>query len=160
MKKIFTFIAMMLLCAGAMAQTLSLTFNCRMADGTWVQPDIIIVENITRGWTETLHYPDTQYNLTVWTGIENVETLHATSLQTTPNPFNGTTTVNLQMPEPGDVQVEVADVNGHVVETRSIEPAEELPHFQTTGFKRATFWAGLTGLRTFFLALPVRSRQR
>ncbi|MBR6161397.1 MAG: hypothetical protein IKQ75_05985 [Bacteroidales bacterium] len=86
MKKIFTFIAMMLLCAGAMAQTLSLTFNCRMADGTWVQPDIIIVENITRGWTETLHYPDTQYNLTVWTGIENVETLHAEFTEKVPLP--------------------------------------------------------------------------
>ena len=47
-----------------------------------------------------------------------------------------------------------------IVETLRAEPAEELPHFQTTGFKRATFWAGLTGLRTFFLALPVRSRQR
>jgi hypothetical protein len=46
------------------------------------------------------------------------------------------------------------------IETRDGEPAEELPHFQTTGFKRATFGAGLTGLRTFFLALPVRSRQR
>ena len=50
--------------------------------------------------------------------------------------------------------------HGHNVETCHGEPAEELPHFQTTGFKRATFWAGLTGLRTFFLALPVRSRQR
>ncbi|MCR4737050.1 MAG: hypothetical protein K5846_02685 [Bacteroidales bacterium] len=116
MKKIFTFIAMMLLCAGAMAQTLSLTFNCCMADGAQVQPDSITVENITRGWTETLIFPDIQqYNLTVWTGIEDVETLRATSLQTTPNPFAGTTTVNLQMPEPGDVQVLISDVNGRTI---------------------------------------------
>jgi uncharacterized protein (TIGR02145 family) len=116
MKKIFTFIAMMLLCAGAMAQNLSLTFYCCMADGAQVQPDSIIVENITRGWTETLIFPDIQqYNLTVWTGIEDVETLRATSLQTTPNPFNGTTTVNLQMPEPGDVQVLISDVNGRTI---------------------------------------------
>ncbi|MBR6160661.1 MAG: T9SS type A sorting domain-containing protein [Bacteroidales bacterium] len=56
------------------------------------------------------------------------QVLHATSLQTTPNPFNGTTTVNLQMPEPGDVQVEVADVNGHVVETRLIASLQQGTH--------------------------------
>jgi len=120
MKKTLSLIAMLMLAVCAMAQdraNVRLIFTCRTAANVWVIPDSITVENLTRGWKETLFYPDTSLLLKVSTGIENVETCHGASLQTTPNPFNGTTTVNLQMPETGDVQVEIADMQGRIVET-------------------------------------------
>jgi len=108
----------MLLCVCAMAQSrVTIVFTCHSVGGNWLRPDSITVENLSLGWKETLIYPDTQYVLKVGTGIENVETRLIASLQATPNPFAGTTTVNLQMPEPGDVQVEIADIQGRIVET-------------------------------------------
>ena len=109
---------MILLCGAVMAQShVTMLFTCRTIGGQWIQPDSITVENLSFGWKETIEYPDTLYVLNVWTGIEAVETVCASSLQTTPNPFNGTTLVSLQMPEPDDVQMEVADMNGRIVET-------------------------------------------
>lgn len=123
MKRTILIIVEMMVCVAAISQnSLSLVFTCRLTDGRFVQPDSIIVENLNylRRWTETLIYPDTQYVLNVGWGIQNVESERASALQTIPNPFNGTTTVNLQMPEPGDAQVEITDMLGHVIETQNL----------------------------------------
>ena len=128
---------MLMLAVCAMAQnSVTLNFTCRTTDGYWIKPDSITVENLSSGWTETLIYPDTLYVLNVWTGIENVETCHGASLQTTPNPFNGTTTVNLQMPETGDVQVLISDINGRTI--------VEAPYYDAS----TTYYDASTGTMT------------
>ena len=131
MKKTLPLIAMMMLCVSAMAQShVTLLFTCRTADNRWVRPDSITVENLTRGWVETLEYPDTLYMLNVGVGIETVDAKYTVSLQTASNPFNGTTTVNLQMPEPGDVRMEITDIQGRMVRANKYLPQRGINQFR------------------------------
>lgn len=113
MRKILSCVATVLFFVTAAAQSsVTLTFACRTTVGHYVQPDSITVENLSQGWTETLLYPDTIYLLNVGTGIPNVETQSVASLQVSPNPFKGIASVNLDMTEPGEMTMEIADVRG------------------------------------------------
>ena len=54
------------------------------------------------------------------TGVEDMGTMCTSSLrlsQNNPNPFDGTTFVNLEVAEPGDVAIEITDITGRIVET-------------------------------------------
>ena len=117
MKKTLPLIAMMIFCVIAMAQShLTLLFTCRTPDGQWVKLDGVTVENLSFGGKEKIVYPDTIYILNVGVGIETIEAKYTSALRATSNPFNGTTTVNLQMPEHGDVQMEISDIQGRVIQ--------------------------------------------
>ena len=116
MKKTFTFM-MMLIIVAASAQPVTLTFTGRDASNQYVSLNRVIVNNLTKGWQETLVWPDTVLMMSS-TGIGDVETFPETSLklsQNTPNPFDGTTFVNLQVAEIGDVAVEITDITGRVI---------------------------------------------
>ena len=120
MKRIFT---TMLLCCLAVAflqaQPLTLTFTGRDASNQYFPLTRVVVNNLTKGWQETLFWPDTVLVMTP-TGIGDVETFQETSLrlsQNNPNPFDGITFVNLQVAEPGDVAIEITDITGRIVET-------------------------------------------
>jgi len=110
-----------LLCLAASAQTVIFTFSGRDAQNHYVQLNRVVVTNLTRGWQETLEWPDTILTLQAGTGIDDaVETRYTTSLQlaqNTPNPFNGTTDVNLTVADAGAVSLEIMDRNGRVMET-------------------------------------------
>ena len=98
------------------AQPMTLTFTGRFAN-QYVPLSRVVVSNLTKGWQETLLWPDTVLVMTT-TGIHDVETGRAPSLQlsqNTPNPFDGTTFVNLMVSEPGDVAVTVTDITGRTV---------------------------------------------
>ena len=113
----------LLLSAAVSAQTVSMTFTGRNAgNNQYVRLYSVVVQNLTRGWTETLFWPDTVLTLTEGTGIENAETMYTSFLrlsQNVPNPFNGTTFVNLDVSEPGDVALTITDITGRVVGTNS-----------------------------------------
>ena len=115
MKKFFFFIVMSLLCSCVMAQSsVTLTFTCRSDSGAYVQPDYIIIKNLTQNWSDTIYFPDTVYTLDLTTGIGSYSNTSLTS-QVVPNPFSGTSMVNLSLPEQGLVSVEVADMIGRIV---------------------------------------------
>lgn len=114
---------MMLICclsvASLSAQSTTLTFTGRNVNNQYVPLSRIVVSNLTKGWQETLLWPDTVLEMTA-TGIPDVETRLIESLQlskNTPNPFDGTTFVNLQVVEAGDVAMEITDIPGHIVST-------------------------------------------
>ena len=113
----------LLLSTAVSAQTVSMTFTGRNAgNNQYVRLYSVVVQNLTRGWTETLFWPDTVLTLTEGTGIENAETMFTSFLrlsQNVPNPFNGTTFVNLEVSEPGDVALTITDITGRVVGTNS-----------------------------------------
>ena len=119
MKKTFTFMTMLLLSVAVSAQTVSMTFTGRNADNNqYVRLFSVVVQNLTRGWTETLFWPDTVLTLTEGTGVEDVGMMSTTSLrlsQNVPNPFNGMTFVNLDVIESGDVVLTITDITGRVV---------------------------------------------
>lgn len=117
MRKTFTFMIMLLLLVAASAQSVTLTFTGRGASNMYVPLNRVVVSNLTKGWQETLTWPDTVLVMSA-TGIGDVETFQETSLklsQNTPNPFNGTTFVNLQVAEPGDVTIEITDITGRII---------------------------------------------
>lgn len=116
MKKTFTFIIIMLLFVTVSAQDLvNVTFKGNDADGR-VEFEYVVVRNLTRGWAEILTWPDTVLILTDRTGIQDRPSTSGFFLyQNAPNPFNGTTYVNLKVAEPGDVSLAITDITGRVV---------------------------------------------
>lgn len=110
MKRLLSATALVLFCLSIMAQnSVELTFTCRTTVGAYVQPDSILVENLSRGWQETFLYPDTVCLLNV--NMQDEKPLS----QPSSNPFMGTTTVNLNVAKADAVSVEVSDLDGHLV---------------------------------------------
>lgn len=127
-KQYFLFFVAGLLCLTAAAQTVTLTFSGRDAQSHYVQLNQVTVTNLTRGWQETLIWPDTILTLQSETGIESHDgsktALSLQLFQNNPNPFNGTTEVYLTVPNAGTVTLEIADVNGRIVETWGTAPLQ------------------------------------
>ena len=118
MKKSLLLTLMFALYVGAFAQTATLSFSGRDATDRWVRLHHVVITNQTRNWSETMVWPDTVLTIENSTGIYDVETVHAPSLQlfqNHPNPFNGTTDVFLAAADAGAVTLEIADVNGRAV---------------------------------------------
>ena len=126
MRKSFTFMAIILLFATISAQTVSVTFTGRDAQNHYLPLSRVVVKNHSKGWQETLVWPDTVLVMTA-TGIEDVETFPETSLrlsQNNPNPFDGTTYVNLNVTEQGDVELVLTDITGRIVGANNYSPLQ------------------------------------
>ena len=127
MKKL-SILTILLFCAATLfAQTVSVTFTGRDAQNQYLPLTRVVVSNLTKGWQETLYWPDTVLLMTDGTGIGDVETFPETSLrlsQNNPNPFDGTTFVNLQVAEPGDVAIEITDITGRIVGANNYSPLQ------------------------------------
>ncbi len=128
MKRIFT--TMLLCCLAAIfsqAQPVTLSFTGRDANSQYIPLTRVVVSNLTKGWQETLLWPDTVLMMS-GTGIGDFGMFQETSLrlsQNNPNPFDGTTYVNLNVTDPGDVTIEITDITGRIVEANhysSIQP--------------------------------------
>ena len=121
MKKILCFIAIALMgMVATFGQTVSLSFTGRDSADHYVQLDYVTVTNLTKGWQETIYYPDTIVVMGE-TGIDDTKTLCTSSLhlsQNNPNPFIGITNVNLTVADAGAITLEIVDGNGRIaVET-------------------------------------------
>ncbi len=84
-----------------------LTFTGRDAVGQYVRSDSIVVENLTRHWTETMYWPDTVLTLNVGTGVENQD--QAGGITVFSNPFAGSAQMEVSVAETGIVQMRVSD---------------------------------------------------
>ena len=119
MKKLISFLILILFAGTLMAQTTTLTFTGRDANNQHIQLNRVVVANATRSWQETLYYPDTTLTMGP-VGIEDYEFGNGLVLQqNNPNPFEGITYATLQIVEPGDVVMILTDVNGRTVETQN-----------------------------------------
>ena len=130
MKKTFIFITIILLFSVVSAQTVSVTFTGRDAQNQYLPLSRVVVNNHTKGWQETLVWPDTVLVMTA-TGIGDVETRLIASLQLSqnnPNPFDGTTFVNLNVAEQGDVELLLTDISGRIVGANNYSPLQPGPH--------------------------------
>ena len=121
MKRLLTLSLFALMCFFATAQT-TISFKGQDENGKPIQLDRVVITNHSKGWQQTLYWPETSLTLKEGTDIDAVETRYTTSLQLSqnnPNPFNGSTNVCLTMAEKGEVVMEITDMNGRtVVETR------------------------------------------
>ena len=98
---------------------LTLTFTAKLQDNSFISLDSVKVTNITRGWSETLYYPDTTLQMTNSVGIEESESQTFKLYQNIPNPCKGFTSVRLQLPSNETVRLKMYDVNGKEVASYS-----------------------------------------
>lgn len=126
MKKTTFIIFAILLSISSFAQQLTLTFTGReQSSNTYIQLSRIEITDNTRGWTETLTFPDTIAVLTSNIGVEDYTSGKFQLSQNNPNPFNGSTDVNLTLAEMGTVSMTVTDMNGRVVvSSQRFEPQQ------------------------------------
>ena len=98
------------------AQTYNLTFTACDSNNHYLQLHHVLVINQTQEWSHVIYWPDTTLTMCVGTGIGDIETQDVESLQlfpNNPNPFHGTTTVSLYVPEPGVVNMDVIQIPVH-----------------------------------------------
>ena len=123
MKKIICLITITLMGVVAFAQTVTLTFTGRDAAEHWIQLNRVAITNLTKSWQETIYWPDTTLTMQNGTGIdESVANGGFALSQNNPNPFSGTTDVNLTVADAGAVTLEIVDGNGKTVGTHRVRP--------------------------------------
>lgn len=121
MKKIVFLILLALICTTVFSQAVIVNFTGNNSQNNeYVQLSQIEITNNTRGWSHTLTYPDTIAILIATTGIdENLVNNSFGLSQNIPNPFNGSTNVNLTLTKTGGVTMEIVDITGRIIETMS-----------------------------------------
>lgn len=119
MKKTITLIALVLTCFCAAAQTV--TFTGLDRNGRHVQLDRVVVTNHTKGWQQTLVWPDTvlvmQSSQRAAGSTQPVA--DSKKLSVRPNPFNGNAEVYVAVTDAGMVTVTIAGTNGRTVAKHS-----------------------------------------
>ena len=110
MKKFFLFAYLMVTALFAVSQT-KVVFTGAMLNGSYCPFEAVKVTNITKGWTETLVYPDTVLILS-GTGVEEVSPSREGIMHVYPNPFEDFTDVEFDVLESGPVGIRVVGVDG------------------------------------------------
>jgi uncharacterized protein (TIGR02145 family) len=119
MKKTLCFIVAFMSVIVTFAQTVTLTFIAKDGNNRNVQLNSVSITNLTKGWQETIYWPDTTLIMQNGTGIDDYTQNNGFVLsQNNPNPFMGTTEVSLTVAKEGDVGLQISDVNGKIVETQ------------------------------------------
>ena len=90
----------------------TLTFTAKMQDETGIALDSVKITNQSRSWTETIYYPDTILQMINSVGVQEAEASNFQLYQNTPNPFNGNTSVSLQIPSTENVIMSLYDIKG------------------------------------------------
>ena len=101
-----------------LAQT-TLTFVGRDRTGNdYVRLSSVSVYDLDQLWHQIIEYPDTTLVLYVngTVGVAEMQNFASLQMQNNPNPFDGATDVILCTPYAGDVTMEIADMNGHIVD--------------------------------------------
>ena len=93
------------------SQTVSLAFTGRDSVNKYVQLDSIAIYNLTKGWQETIYWPDTVITLSTPAGIADAQEQEI-GLSSYPNPFNGTSLVKFTLSQSEQVQMAVYNIAG------------------------------------------------
>jgi len=119
MKRLLSFLVVILISITAFAQSVTLTFTAKDTANQHVQLHRVSITNLTKGWQETIYWPDTTLTMQNGTGISDIVGANDYSplrlSQNNPNPFTGTTEVNLMVTNEGTVALDIADINGRIV---------------------------------------------
>ena len=142
MKKTFLLSFALMLSAAIFAQQMvTLTFTAHDAVNQYVRLNRVVVTNHTKGWQETIYWPDTILVMQGGTGMgthaENKD-LHLS--QNAPNPFRGSTEVILSVADKGTVVLEITDMNGRPVKTQSFSSLQTGTHCVRVSLASAGFY--------------------
>lgn len=115
MKKILFFLAIVFQCTVFAQSNVTLRFTGKNFNNNYVQLDSVLINNISRSWTETIYYPDTILNMSSTVGIYESKASSFEISNLHPNPFDGIANFNLSMPFTGDVLLQIVDAKGTLV---------------------------------------------
>ena len=113
MKRSFLIIVIVMSSALAFSQSINISFIGQTIHGSHVDMDSIAIRNLTQGWSATIVAPDTACSFGL-TSVNMPETTNIGLSQNVPNPFYGTTDVNLALPKSDKVTIQAFDMSGRV----------------------------------------------
>ena len=90
--------------------SVTLTFTGENQNHSYVRLEMVTIQNLSRGWSENIYFPDTIYTMNCGTGIEDVQ--QKGKMQVMPNPFDGRTRINVFSAQNEEVYLMIMDVNG------------------------------------------------
>ena len=74
----------------AQQKSVILSFSAKLIDSNYIALDSVQVQNITKGWIQTLVFPDTALQMFFHSvGMKQVENPNFVLSQNIPNPFDG-----------------------------------------------------------------------
>lgn len=122
MKKFLFFAALSLAVLSAIGQSIVVTFTGRNQNGDYHSFTGVSVQNQTRGWEQTLTYPDTTLILNITQqGIADIDRQMSGLSAVVPNPFVGTATATLTLAESERVSFEVVRINGQRIVAKELD---------------------------------------
>lgn len=101
-------------------QTVTLKFTAKAQGGVYCPFNMVKVTDVTHGWTEYLHYPDTILTLIPHTGINEQHEKAFRLGKAYPNPFTDETHVTLEMPEAGEALIQTYDTDGAIMASQNM----------------------------------------
>ena len=101
-------------------QSITVKFTGRTPDGLYHPFTGVHIQNLTRGWEQTINYPDTTLVLNLTQGIETAEGAVSGLSPVTPNPFVGNSTATLTLAEAERVTIEIVRITGQPVVTKEL----------------------------------------
>ncbi|HOW24101.1 MAG TPA: FISUMP domain-containing protein [Bacteroidales bacterium] len=141
MKKFFFIFIGLLLINSVIGQrtAIELTFTA-VNNTTYVHMDSIKIMNRTQGGETILVFPDTVLSV-LWVGIPEFKDLSGLKVyQNYPNPAGEQTTINLYIPEQGQVNLMVTDVLGRTILSRVMDLSSGLHTLLFTPGKEAGYF--------------------
>ncbi|MBQ4009707.1 MAG: fibronectin type III domain-containing protein, partial [Bacteroidales bacterium] len=84
-------------------------------NGSYQRLDSVKVTDISKGWTETVYYPDTIAILSQTNNLGTISSESDALYQNVPNPFDCTTTAELAISKQSDINLQLVDVNGRIL---------------------------------------------
>ena len=97
--------------------SITVKFSGQLNDTTYQRLDSVKVSDISKGWTETVHYPDTIAILRQTNNLESTSFDNDVLYQNVPNPFDCTTIAELAISSQSNVNIQLVDVNGRTITT-------------------------------------------
>ena len=97
--------------------SITVRFSGQLDGSAYQRLDSVKVTDISKGWTETVYYPDTIAILRQTNSLGTITTYSDALYQNAPNPFDCTTTAELAISSQSAVNIQLLDVNGRIITT-------------------------------------------
>lgn len=97
--------------------SITVRFSGQLDGSAYQRLDSVKVTDISKGWTETVYYPDTIAILRKTNSLGTITSDNNALYQNAPNPFDCTTTAELAISSQSAVNIQLLDVNGRIITT-------------------------------------------
>lgn len=133
------FIVVSVLAMGQSAQDMTVKFIGKLNGNHYQRLDSVRFTNLTRGWSETIIYPDTTIVLNAIVNVNDNEFKAAGFEQNVPNPFDCNTSVDFSIPQDENVKLQLFDAAGKQCAELNVALNAGSHKFEITASKPQTY---------------------